>query len=281
MSKKAEHIGVSNDDGGNGKTTTITTLSSGFTKKRTTDSTKEGQRVLVIDTCASANATSTLVGHKDSSPNLYDLLKDNKREKLHVKDVIVKSSIPGVDVIPGSKQLKSGDLEFMRFVNSQYLLRNRLPEIESLNTYDVVLYDTPPNASLAKITVLFCVDKLIVPVIPSDYSLEGLIDLMEDLQLIREMRKEPIDVKFLLCQTDHTRMTKLVRKDLQETFVNYTFKTEIPFNTTVREAVRMKQTIIDYAPKSAGAIAYKQLVDEILLPPEEFQKQYGELFEGV
>ena len=249
-------IVLANDKGGVAKTTSVINLAVGLVGA--------GKKVLAIDLDGQANMTSVLVGHKDSNPTVFEYLTGKGREAVKLEDVLITDLEEGVHLIPSDNQMKSAEVHLGRMIDSQRLLLHKMREIEPLG-YDYVIIDTPPTSTLVKLLGLFCADVVVAPITPEDFSVNGLEELVSDLAIVSDALGRGIDFRVLLCKTDYTRMTQNIKGDLRENGVaEYMFATEIPLNTSVREASRRKQSVLKYAPDSKGAIAYANLVKEVI-----------------
>lgn len=246
---------VSNEKGGVAKTTTAINLATGLTRV--------GKSVLVVDMDPQASATSVLVGNKTTEPNIYHLLKDQKRQ-LTAEATIKEALEPGVFIIPGAPQLANAEAEFVKYIDNQRLLLHRLEEVAAEFTFDFAVVDSPPRSLFLNRNCLFAADEVIVPLFTDLFSIEGIVDLIDDISVISQSRGKKIAVDFLLCRVERTRSAQQIARELREVYSHRVFTTLIPKNVDVSDAHGHHVSVMTYAPSSAGALAYQQLVQEIL-----------------
>jgi len=227
-----------------------------------------GKRVLFIDIDPQANSTSTLVRGrttqpiKNITPSIYEVLKSDAKH-IPLETAIRKTREDNVDIIPSSEHMNMAEIELSMVIDSNRLLLHRLPEIVSLG-YDAVVIDTPPVLTLLKLIALFASNKVIIPTTPSEYATDGIEGIIEELAVVQERLQKDITVRILYARVDHTKMTEMVRTELRNTFDGYVFDVEIPEATIMQRAERAAQSILRYAPKSAPALAYAELMEEVI-----------------
>lgn len=246
---------ISNEKGGVAKTTTTINVAAGMARL--------GKTVLVVDMDAQASATSVLVGHKQAEVNIYHLLKDQKHQ-IPVDTAIQETSEPGVFIIPGGPQLANAEVEFIKYIDNQRLLLNRLQEVDAAYSFDFVVVDSPPRSILLNRNCLFAADEVIIPVFTDLFSIEGIVDLTDDIGLIAQSRGKKIDIGFLLCRVERTKSAQQISQELREVYGHHVFHTMIPKNVDVSDAHGAHVSVLTYAPASTGAVAYQQLAQEIL-----------------
>jgi len=238
-------ITVANQKGGVGKSTLVVNLGWALAAM--------GKSVLIVDADPQGNATSGLLGGQVEPDNtLYGIFTGS--------DVAPVNICKHLDLIPGDIALASADLEFSQEFGRERKLSKALKSL----SYDYQLIDSPPSLGLMTINSLCASDEVLIPVSPSFWALRG-IELLE--QTIFQVR-EGMDVEIrltgaVLTMMDRTNVSRDAREILQDHFGSQLFKSEIPKTVKVEEANANSQSIIEFAPGSGAAVAYKKLAEEV------------------
>ena len=249
-------IGVANQKGGVGKTTTSVNLASalGVLEKK----------VLLIDADPQANATSGL-GVEEVTYSTYDLLEHHAK----VRECILPTSSPNVDIIPSHIDLVAAEIELVDKENREYMLKEALKEIK--NEYDYIIIDCAPSLGLITINALTAADSVIIPVQCEYFALEGLGKLLNTIKNIQNFHNPNLDIEGLLLTMFDSRL-RLSNQVVEETnshFPEIVFETIISRNTRLSEAPSFGESILKYDAESKGAVQYIQLAEEILLKNEQ------------
>ena len=132
--------------------------------------------------------------------------------------------------------------------------------------FDYIIIDTPPSLGILTINSFVASDKLLVPVSTGFFALTGLVQLQETIDKVRQTQLNPtLSILGVLCTfSDRTNVSRDVEKQLREYFGDLVFKTVIPKNISLEEAHSNHAPVFDYSPNSAGALAYKELVKEVI-----------------
>jgi chromosome partitioning protein len=244
---------TTNQKGGVGKTTTAINLAASLAAN--------DLRILVVDSDPQGNATSGLGVTKDSErASTYDVLL----AKVSPADAVVATSFDGVSIIPADKNLAGANLELVDLPKREFRLRQRLAAIR--NQFDFVIIDCPPALDLLTLNALIAADAVVVPIQCEFFALEGISELMDTIDRIRESFNHPLEIAGILLTMydDRTNLTRQVAADLREFFQDEVFKTIIPRSVKLAEAPSFGKPILSYDPRSKGAESYIQLAKEIL-----------------
>jgi len=250
-------ISVANQKGGVAKSTTAINLSAGLAL--------EGYKVLLIDTDAQANSTRVFI-HPDVEAPLEKSLYNVIINFSPLSSVIRKTNSNNLSFVPAHIRLSSIDLELAQAIdNRSERLKRALAAAKE--QFDYIIIDTPPSLGILTINSFVASDKLLVPVSTGFFALTGLVQLQETIDKVRQTQlNSTLGILGVLCTfSDRTNVSKDVEKQLREYFGDLVFKTVIPKNISLEEAHSNHTHIFDYSPNSAGALAYKELVKEVIL----------------
>ena len=244
---------IANQKGGVGKTTTAINLAASLAANDI--------RVLLVDSDPQGNSTSGLGVSKDpDKPSLYHVLLGD----IHARDAIRSTSFEGLDIITADKNLIGSNLELIDIPNREYRLRDRLAEIR--DTYRFILIDCPPALDLLTLNALIAADSVLVPIQCEFFALEGVSELMDTIDRIRDAFQHPLAIEGILLTMydDRTNLTRQVAADLREFFKDEVFRTVIPRSVRLAEAPSFGKSLLTYDPRSKGAESYIKLAKEIL-----------------
>lgn len=245
-------IGICNQKGGTGKTTTAINLSSYLALS--------GSKTLLVDMDPQGNATSGVGFNSEEKNSIYDVIAG----RVSLKQSIYPTQWPHLQIIPSSISLTGGEIELVNLENRELLLQETLRETQEDFSY--IIIDAPPSLGLLTVNVLGASEDLIIPVQCEYYALEGVSKLARTTELIRERLNPDLNIRgVLLTMADfRTRLTLQVIEEVRAFFGPKTFNIIIPRNVKLAEAPSFGQPIHFYDSACVGAKAYFNLAQEIL-----------------
>ena len=250
----ARIFAFANQKGGVGKTTTAVNLGAFLAQA--------GRSVLLVDNDPQGNATTSLgVDPRGVAVSLYDVLI----ERTPIQEAITLTDRVGLDLAPASVDLAGAEVEMAGLLARENLLARALAAVT--HKYDYILIDDPPSLGLLTINGLTAASHgVIIPVQCEYLALEGLSMLLDTLRQVREVLNARLRVAgvVLTMYDARTNLSQQVVAEVQAHFPNEIFQTIIPRNVRLSEAPSYGQTIVSYAPSSAGALAYAALAAEFL-----------------
>jgi len=246
-------LAIANQKGGVGKTTTAINLAASLAAN--------DLRVLVIDSDPQGNATTGLGVTKDPDrPSLYHVLLGDTQ----FPGAIVPTEFEGLSLVPADKNLIGANLELVDLPDRESRLRERLKAIR--DDYHYILIDCPPALDLLTLNALLAADAVLVPIQCEFFALEGISELMDTIDRIRDSFEHPLEIEGILLTMfdDRTNLTRQVAADLKEFFADQVFSSVIPRSVRLAEAPSFGKPILAYDPRSRGAESYIKLAKEVL-----------------
>ena len=246
-------IGVANQKGGVGKSTTAINLSACLAEKE--------KKVLTIDMDPQGNTTSGLGVDKNNVENtLYELLLG----EAETKDTIVKDVVENVDLIPSNVNLSGAEIELIGVDEKEYILKKIIDKVR--RKYDYIIIDCPPSLNMLTINALTAANSVLVPIQCEYYALEGLSQLIHTIDLVKDrLNKKLVMEGVVFTMYDaRTNLSLQVVENVKDNLQQNIYKTIIPRNVRLAEAPSYGQPITLYDTKSAGAEAYRLLAEEVI-----------------
>ena len=246
-------IVISNQKGGVGKTTTAVNLSAFLAL--------EGKKVLLVDIDPQGNATSGVgIERSKIEQNIYDSLINQAL----VQGVLISSQIKNLDVLPSTLQLAGAEIELVNYISRENRLKQLLRPIKE--DYNYIIIDTPPSLGLLTLNALNAADSVIIPVQCEYYALEGIGQLLNTVNLVKENLNPNLSIEGILLTMYDSRnnLSKEVADEIGKHFHGSVFRAVIPRNVRLSEAPSHGQPIVLYEAKSRGAQAYHKLAREVI-----------------
>lgn len=248
----AKIIGIANQKGGVGKTTTAVNLAASLGVLE--------NKVLLIDADPQANATSGL-GVEEVNYSTYNLLENSAE----TQDCIQKEIAPYLDIIPSHIDLVAAEIELVDKKNREYMMKNALEKVRA--DYDYIIIDCAPSLGLITVNALTAADSVIIPIQCEYFALEGLGKLLNTIKNVQNIHNGNLDIEGLLLTMydSRLRLSNQVVEEVNMHFPDMVFETIINRNVRLSEAPSFGESILNYDAESKGAQQYLKLAEEVLL----------------
>jgi chromosome partitioning protein len=242
---------VANQKGGVGKTTTAVNVAA--------SAAAAGRQVLLCDLDPQCNATVALGRGRDERPSSYECLVGERS----VAEAARPAGPDNLWIVPGSRDLAGAAVELPRIDGSERNLRRMLGPVRE--RFALTLLDCPPSLGPVTVNSLVAADRVVVPVQAEYLALEGLVQFLETLDLVRrELNPGLVLTGVVITMHDErTRLARDVERELRDHFPELVFRTVIPRSIRIAEAPSYGVPVVEHAPDSIGSFAYRDLAAEL------------------
>lgn len=245
-------IALANQKGGVGKTTTTVNLGAALAEL--------GQRVLIIDLDPQGNASTGLgIENRGLEHSMYHVLMHDEP----LENVIEPTDVRYLFVAPASLDLAGAEIELVPAFSREQRLKRAIDAV--IDDYDYVLIDCPPSLGLLTVNGLAAAHEVLVPIQCEYYALEGLGQLLRNVDLVKRNLNPTLDLSTILCvmYDARTNLAAQVVREVREHFGDKVLKSVIPRTVRLSEAPSYGQPITTFDPTSRGAIAYRDAAREV------------------
>ena len=246
-------IAIANQKGGVAKTTTAVNLSSWLSIME--------QKVLLVDIDPQGNATTGVGVAKDLVERcIYDVLIDH----VPLESIIIPCAVPGLDLAPATIELAGAEIELVSVPERERTLKKSLSALQE--RYDFVFIDCPPSLGLLTLNALTAADSLIIPIQCEFYALEGLSQLLNTYNMVKEHMNSELEIEgVLLTMFDgRTNLAIQVVDEVKRHFKDKVYRAIIPRNIRLSEAPSHGKPVMVYDRRSKGAEVYRELALEVM-----------------
>jgi chromosome partitioning protein len=245
-------LAVANQKGGVGKSTTAVNIGAYLALA--------GARVLVVDLDPQGNASTGLgLDHRDIEPSIYDVLTGEAPPTAAIR----ATGVANLHVLPSTIDLAGAEVELVSAMSRETRLRRALESID--HQYDSILIDCPPSLGLLTVNALAAADELLIPIQCEYYALEGLGQLLRNVELVRANLNPELRIGgiVLTMYDGRTRLALQVVDEVRKHFTDVVYQTVVPRSVRLSEAPGYGLPIALYDPLSRGGIAYRDLTFEL------------------
>ncbi len=248
----AKIIAIMNQKGGVGKTTTAVNLSSCLAAAE--------HKTCLIDMDPQANSTSGIGLERDIEPSIYDVLLGSKS----IHEVIRSTELGYLNIVPSSISLVGAEIELVNMMSRESRLKSALTHIN--NDYEYIIVDCPPSLGILTINTLTASNSIIIPIQCEYYALEGLSQLVNTINLVKENLNPSLKIEGVLLTMYDGRLnlSRQVSEEVRKYFNEKVYETVIARNVRLSEAPSFGKPIILYDILSTGAENYMSLTKEVL-----------------
>ena len=250
-------VAIANQKGGVGKSTTAVSLGAALAE--------DGFRVLVVDLDPQGNASTGMgIRHEIRDVTVYDVVVSEEP----IESAIVPTAVKGLDAVPSTIDLAGAEIELVSQFSRENRLKKALVPVTG-DRYDFVFLDCPPSLGLLTINALTAAEELIVPIQCEYYALEGLGQLLRNVNLVQQNINPELRLTGIVMTMfdPRTKLSEQVVDEVRRFFGDVVYDAIIPRTVRLSEAPGFGQPITVYDPRSKGAETYRQLAKEVAARP--------------
>jgi chromosome partitioning protein len=254
---QARIIAIANQKGGVGKSTTAVSLGAALADI--------GYRVLVVDLDPQGNASTGMgIRHEAREVTVYDVIV----AEAPIDDAIVPTPVPHLDALPSTIDLAGAEIELVSQFSREGRLKRALDHVRD-GRYDYILLDCPPSLGLLTVNAMTAAEELIVPIQCEYYALEGLGQLLRNVNLVQQNINPDLRLSGIVMTMfdPRTKLSEQVVAEVQRFFGDLVYDVIIPRTVRLSEAPGFGQPITVYDPRSKGAETYRELAREVATRP--------------
>jgi chromosome partitioning protein len=245
-------IAIANQKGGVGKTTTTVNLGACLAEL--------GFRTLVVDLDPQGNASTGLgIENRGLETSMYHVIM----HEVPLDQCIEPTAVKNLFVAPASLDLAGAEIELVPAFSREGRLKRAIEAV--LDDYDYVLIDCPPSLGLLTVNGLNAASEVLVPIQCEYYALEGLGQLLRNVDLVKRNLNPTLEVSTIVCvmYDARTKLADQVVREVRDHFGDKVCRTVIPRTVRLSEAPSFGQPIITFDPTSRGAVAYREVAKEV------------------
>jgi chromosome partitioning protein len=253
----ARIVAIANQKGGVGKSTTAVSLGAALAEL--------GFRILVVDLDPQGNASTGMgIRHEARGVTVYDVVLS----EAPVESAIVPTSVKHLDAVPSTIDLAGAEIELVSQFSRETRLKKALVPVGE-GRYDFIFLDCPPSLGLLTINALTAAEELIVPIQCEYYALEGLGQLLRNVNLVQQNINPELRLTGIVMTMfdPRTKLSEQVVQEVRRFFGEVVYDVVIPRTVRLSEAPGFGQPITVYDPRSKGAESYRQLAQEVAARP--------------
>jgi len=254
-------IAIANQKGGVGKTTTTINVGACLAER--------GLRTLVVDLDPQGNATTGLgIENRGLEHSMYHVLMHD----VPLENCVEPTDVKHLFVAPASLDLAGAEIELVPAFSRETRLRRAIEAV--LDDYDYVLIDCPPTLGLLTVNGLAAAQEVLVPIQCEYYALEGLGQLLRNVDLVKRNLNPDLEVSSIVCvmYDARTKLSDQVVQEVRGHFGDKVVRAVVPRTVRLSEAPSYGQPIIIYDPRSRGALAYRDVAEEVHHGPPQWSR---------
>jgi chromosome partitioning protein len=249
-------IAICNQKGGVGKTTTAVNLATYLAVRE--------KKTLLIDIDPQANASQSMGINETQEEDIYEALTSAENLSQIIKPVNQEYKLGFLNIIPSSPGLAKLEMELVNAANRERRLQKIIKTVGA--NYEYIIIDAPPSLNLLTINTLTAADSVIIPVQCEYFSLRGVAELLNTINLVKNDLNTNLKIEGALLTMLDTRnsLARQVVDEVRKNFPGKVFNTIIPRNVKLAEAPSHSKPVLLYDIQSSGSLAYAKLAEEIL-----------------